>query len=790
MKVGILILSLFLFTYYKCISQATYDFYISNSGSDNNSGNSILSPRQTISGSDALFKKTASTNGIVNIGLKSGNIFNDGLITTYPLQLSTYYDTPDKKKFAILNGTDSFDSGWVKQDSTLNTYQQNIAYSPFDGQPIGNYSNIFVIEIDKELEKTEPITARRPLFFAPSQAAVDTIPGSFYQPLTTANPMPVYIHTSNGNSPNSNPKYRYEVTTRYCGIYGYNNSNNRFENLWVRGYGAGYGLIPSGDNTYCNNIIFGPGAAIHHIVLKNGIINNSLFFPASNINDYAIVFYNAYGSGKRNLLSNSMFLDVVYPMYSHTSFPDNYASLTLDSVIALADTSSGGVFLNTTSNDSVLLNNVYVDNYNMGYENNDAQFTNINNSYFKDVGYGLFFSKNAVTAFVNNVFIKAYVTGIAIGSNNSFKLTNSIIHMRTPLKNDGAFFIASSGDTSNYITATNNIFICDTINNNYTVMATANTNNGIATTHDIWNNNVYILLKGSKMYWTITNRATNGGNGYISDFSDWQKQSGQDKNSLFFDLNNDPRGLKAIFIDPDNGDYELANTPEADEIRALHAGMTNPITCFLQKPTYEAAADLIMNGKMIAINSCRNPCLLNNIRVNYKFNPAILNNQQIQLRWTVSEQQNIDHFEIEKAIGDFNYTTIDSTVTTADSTYSFVDDNIKLNTLYNYRLVVVAKNGDRCYSANDSVRTVANKHFIDIYPNPSPGNIMISLPGYTGIASFTITNTVGQIILERVSSLQNGTPQSFNLSNESPGLYYLKLYTIDGTYIQRFIKVN
>ena len=67
---------------------------------------------------------------------------------------------------------------------------------------------------------------------------------------------------------------------------------------------------------------------------------------------------------------------------------------------------------------------------------------------------------------------------------------------------------------------------------------------------------------------------------------------------------------------------------------------------------------------------------------------------------------------------------------------------------------------------------------------------MISLPGYTGIASFTITNTVGQIILERISSLQNGTPQSFNLSNESPGLYYLKLYTIDGTYIQRFIKVN
>jgi hypothetical protein len=76
-------------------------------------------------------------------------------------------------------------------------------------------------------------------------------------------------------------------------------------------------------------------------------------------------------------------------------------------------------------------------------------------------------------------------------------------------------------------------------------------------------------------------------------FEVWKQQSGQDSNSLFFDLRHDRRGLRAIFVDPENGNYELANTREGNEIAALRAGMTTPITCFLQRPSFEQAAFLV-----------------------------------------------------------------------------------------------------------------------------------------------------------------------------------------------------
>jgi len=207
----------------------------------------------------------------------------------------------------------------------------------------------------------------------------------------------------------------------------------------------------------------------------------------------------------------------------------------------------------------------------------------------------------------------------------------------------------------------------------------------------------------------------------------------------------------------------------------------------LTKPTYDQAAGMIMNNDIFAINSCRNPCVETNIRVNFTFNPTVLNNRQIELKWNVAEQQNTDHYEIERAIGNSAYTTIDSKAVTPDSSYSFIDYDIKLNELYSYRLVVVAKNGNRCYSQSGTIRTTANHHLANIYPNPATDNIQVSLSGYTGFANFVITNAIGQTVLEKESILQSGTSQGFNLAGKPPGLYYLRLETIDGAYMERFI---
>jgi gliding motility-associated-like protein len=600
------------------ISQSNYSFYISNSGSDSNSGTSPLLPRKTLTGTTEVINQFGSSHGNIKVGLASGSTFNESLSPLYPVQIGTYHDSTKKSDFAILNGSDVFDTGWKKAEGTQNTYQQYITHSDILNYPVGNNNYIYVVEIDKALEKTAPFTARKLLDFAPSVQAVDITPGSFYEPLTTGNSITVSIHTSDGSSPNSNPKYRYEVAIRANAVNSYWNDNNRFENLWLRGYGSGYGPAPGGANSYYNKVIFGPGAGIHHLVLKSGTINNSLFLPAAkNTSAFSIVFYDVEGLERHNIIANSIFLDIPTPIYTHTDHGSFYGALELNNVVAFAEGSQRGAFLSTSNNDSVFLTNVYLDGYNYGYNvgNNyiSSKYSKIKNSYFKDVVNAIAYGFNSIQGYVDNSFIrlvgKETVIGISMESKTSFNLSNSILHIKNNATNNNAGrFITGAGQSANHISSTGNIFICDVDPGQSVIAAKTNTDNGAGTSSDVWNNNVYILLKGNKILWSVTNGATNNGSTTVQTFDEWKKQSGQDQNSLFFDLRNDPRGLQAVFMDPDNGNYELANTKEGDQIRALHAGMTTPITCFLKKPTYEEAADLLRNDKSLAINSCRYSC--------------------------------------------------------------------------------------------------------------------------------------------------------------------------------------
>lgn len=780
----------------KTISQNRYDVFISHSGNDSNSGTTPLLPKQTFTGAIPVLNKFAFVNGKVSIGLKSGESFNDALTPFYPVQVGTYFDPSVKNNFAVLNGSDEYNTGWVRAAGSSHIFQQAIQTTGFSGETIGGYNYIFVIEIDKELEKISPLTARKILVFAPSLAAADTIPGSFYEPAGIIDNILVSIHTSDGKSPNLHSKYRYEVAVRNRAINAYDYDNNRFENIMVRGYGAGYGLIPGGVNSYFNKIIFGPGAATHHVVLKSGTINNSLFLPGpKNLNSIAVTFYNAEGFKRHNKIVNSIFLDIPNAIYSHTSDASNsnYASVELNNVVAFADSSQGGQFMSTSDNDSVKLNNVYTDKYtigfNVGHNNISAKHVTIKNSYFKDVTTGIAFGSNDIQASISNVFIKSdamhYVSGISMQNNTSLKLTNSILHIKAT-GNTGAFIVGSGGVFNN-ISATGNIFIGDVDAENIVNVAVTNTDKGIGTSSDIWSNNVYVLLRGDKMVWAVTNRATNEGNNWVQSFNEWKKQSGQDRNSLFFDLRNDRRGLKAIFTDPDNGDYELAETPEGNKIRALRAGMTNPITCFLKKPTYEEAAAIIREGKVLSANSCKSPCLRTTIRVNTQFSTAILNNSQIKLQWNVKDRQNIHHFEIERAVGSSQYLKISETLVVNDSTYTFIDIDIQPNLIYHYRLAVVTNTGYKCYSVINTATPVYNKLSMNIYPNPSPGKINILVNGYTGIANLIISNSIGQTILEKELNIETSIAQLIDLTRQLKGVYWLRLKTHDGRSLQSFL---
>ena len=127
--------------------------------------------------------------------------------------------------------------------------------------------------------------------------------------------------------------------------------------------------------------------------------------------------------------------------------------------------------------------------------------------------------------------------GVIMENNNTLSLRNTVIHLvnkdYTPGNVLKGGFVYGAGDTQNKLVATGNIFICDIGSGKSLLAANTNTNNGIATSKDSWDNNVYVLLKGDNIQWSVTNASTIAGTTVIRNFVDWKKQSGQDVHSLF-----------------------------------------------------------------------------------------------------------------------------------------------------------------------------------------------------------------------------------------------------------------
>src|SRR6476659_3515446 len=93
------------FLFIPCISmgQDTPDFYISNQGKDSYPGTSPLLPRKTITATAPLLTNFAKIKGKVKVALESGSIFDETLVTSYPVEVKTYSNEKGNIDFAVLD---------------------------------------------------------------------------------------------------------------------------------------------------------------------------------------------------------------------------------------------------------------------------------------------------------------------------------------------------------------------------------------------------------------------------------------------------------------------------------------------------------------------------------------------------------------------------------------------------------------------------------------------------------------------------------------------------------------
>ena len=82
------------------------------------------------------------------------------------------------------------------------------------------------------------------------------------------------------------------------------------------------------------------------------------------------------------------------------------------------------------------------------------------------------------------------------------------------------------------------------------------------------------------------------------------------------------------------------------------------------------------------------------------------------------------------------------------------------------------------------IQDILNLTTLDVYPNPSHGVVQLQINNHIGDMSLTVTNVMGQIVFTSTIDSQH---QEVNLSQQTPGIYYLQLKTVQGLVTQKLV---
>jgi hypothetical protein len=145
-------------------------------------------------------------------------------------------------------------------------------------------------------------------------------------------------------------------------------------------------------------------------------------------------------------------------------------------------------------------------------------------------------------------------------------------------------------------------------------------------------------------------------------------------------------------------------------------------------------------------------------------------NTQACLQWTVGEEKNVSHYEVERSLDGNSFQFVGKVNATNESSYSFTDNMPYAGRNY-YRLNVVDIDGKHNYSPIRSIDFTEGQWNIAILPTFSE-NGQYTLQSNKSIRSVEIFTTNGSL----VQTIHNPS-QNLNLSGLSSGMYFIKVST-------------
>ncbi len=161
------------------------------------------------------------------------------------------------------------------------------------------------------------------------------------------------------------------------------------------------------------------------------------------------------------------------------------------------------------------------------------------------------------------------------------------------------------------------------------------------------------------------------------------------------------------------------------------------------------------------------------------FISSISNNKNVLLTWRTAEEYNIAKYTVQRSLfpnkGFEAIGTVNAKSAGAGNSYSFTDNNVQLNTRYYYRLQIMENTGSFKYSDTRNEKIASSSLYAGIYPNPTSGNVTLSVKNYQGIAVLNLYNNLGQSLLSKTVHINTNADIMLQLSSQPKGSYWLQI---------------
>ena len=150
-------------------------------------------------------------------------------------------------------------------------------------------------------------------------------------------------------------------------------------------------------------------------------------------------------------------------------------------------------------------------------------------------------------------------------------------------------------------------------------------------------------------------------------------------------------------------------------------------------------------------------------------------NESVLLKWYATYETNFKLYEVQRSNDGIAFTTIGQIAGRNLANYSFTDNNLPGGNRVYYRIKMIDIDGKSSDSKTISIQLNAHNTDMLVYPNPTSQKLTIQLQqAFTAAYELQVSDVAGRILMRQQITRGQKTVE-LNVSNLSPGRYFIRI---------------